>query len=314
VLRQGTCIGFLPDAGCGLIYADEPVDGSSIVFVHFRDIEPIDGWQGLTQGDRVEYVHDEEKGALFHRAYAASGIDGGFVRAIDSTEHKLLFCSATEIADDAFQSAGKVCVVTGDIPCGWTFKVLPRDVFFYKCRWQEKANFSNVKVNGSLVFLGCSFNDAFTLKETCVSGAVHMEGCDFSGTGGVSFRGLQAKSLYLDFGVKGSRDMIWMNEMYIEHNVVIGGVFEGSIQVMRIQDDRVSTQTSKENIAQKRPCFERLFIGKEFYKSQNINRSTLHSSLDVQGLSNGESIEIEHAEINALNLTGLGGGVLIFPR
>ncbi|RME83485.1 MAG: hypothetical protein D6771_05775, partial [Zetaproteobacteria bacterium] len=72
--------------GCGLIYSDQVED--RIVFVHFRDIEPVDGWQGLEKGDVVEFEIDEEKARTFHRRVVASGEhlpEGGrgFVRRVN---------------------------------------------------------------------------------------------------------------------------------------------------------------------------------------------------------------------------------------
>jgi len=299
-IRKGTCIGFLPDAGCGLIYGDEAVDGSHIVFVHFRDIEPKNGWQGLESRDRVEYVLDDILGDKFHRGHAASGpvisdLENGFVRKIEG-DNDLDLQIFTKVPDEA-----RLPSADGD-------------VIFYGCNWDRKANFSNSKIQGDLVFLGCSFADSFTLKEAKVKGSVHMEGCDFSGAGGASFRGLVAKALYLDFGVKGPRDMVWLNEMCISGNVVIGGEFKGAIQVMRLQDNRVMTQTAMGNEKDQSPCFQSLYIGKEFYKSQNINRSILEGGLDVHGLTHGERIEIENTEMGELKVLSISGDVAVACR
>jgi len=294
VLRRGTCIGFLPEAGCGLIYGDDDEAGTHIVFVHFRDIEPQQGWQGLELGERVEYVLDKTLGEHFHRSFAASGEDGGFVRRLGCEEGGF---DAPEVM--------QVCS-----PKGWQ-PPKQGDVIFYQCEWLEHANFSSWNVKGDLVFLGCTFHQSFTLKGARVTGSVHMEGCDFSGAGGASFRGLQAKALYLDFGVKGPRDMVWLNEMWIQNDVVLGGEFEGAIQVMRVQDNRVITQTCRDNDAKGRACFQNLYVGKEFYKSQNINRSVLSAGLDVQGLAHQECIDIEYSEVGSLQLIDVSGEVLL---
>lgn len=294
MLRQGTCIGFLPEAGCGLIYDDDEEDGTHIVFVHFRDIEPQQGWQGLELGERVEYVLDKTLGEHFHRRFAASGEDGGFVRRLGN-----------EGGESDTPEVMQVCSTKGWQPSS------QGDVIFYQCEWLEHANFSSWNVKGDLVFLGCTFHQSFTLKGTSVTGSVHMEGCDFSGAGGASFRGLQAKALYLDFGVKGPRDMVWLNEMCIQNDVVLGGEFEGAIQVMRVQDNRVITQTCRDNEAKGRACFQNLYVGKEFYKSQNINRSVLAAGLDVQGLAHEECIDIEYSEVGSLQLIDVSGEVLL---
>jgi len=313
MLRQGTCIGFLPDAGCGLIYDDCDVNGSRIVFVHFRDIQPVDGWQGLCEGDRVQYVIDSEKGLSFYRPWVASGVDSGFVQVIARDNDHLLFCTVEDIDTGCVDLCRNKIVITGDIPEGWgpPTEAFAADMLFYHCRWQGKANFSGWRVKGALVFLGCAFTDAFTLKEARIDGAVHMEGCDFSGAGGASFRGLEARALYLDFGVKGPRDMVWLNEICIRSDVIVGGIFEGAVQVMRVQDARVPSETCENNELYQRPCFQRLLIGKEFYKSQSINRSVLQGMLDVRGLSHGEVVQIEHSELGDLNMCELDGGVLL---
>ncbi len=313
MLKMGTCIGFLQDVGCGLIYADEVCMGSRVVFVHFRDIQPKRGWQSLKHGERVCFVEDEEQGQAFYRPCAAMGVDGGFIQLVEDDDEPLIFCDLLQL-QPTIVNAGQTVVVTGDIPENWTcpdFLKQQGDILFYGCRWLGKANFFNMNIQGDLVFLGCSFLDAFTLKETTVDGSVHMEGCDFSGAGGASFRGLQAQALYLDFGVKGPQDMVWLNELCIQQDVVIGGVFTGDIQVMRLQDERVFTPTFLSNKEQDRACFRRLCIGKEFYKNQNINKSILHGLLDVQGLHMGELIQIECAEIAGINLLSLGGSVAV---
>ncbi len=315
-MLKGTCIGFLPDAGCGLIYVDKLCDDSRVVFVHFRDIQPQDdGWQGLEQGDQVQFVASDEKGAVFHRTCAAVGETKDDFVQITGKSDALVFKRVEELA-------GFVCkphqtlVITEDIPEGWqpVASLLGANILFYRCVWNDKAVFKGWQVKGDLVFLGCTFMDAFSLKDACISGAVHMEGCDFSGAGGASFRGLQAKALYLDFGIKGPRDMIWLNEMCIAEDVVIGGEFSSDIQVMREQDNRVTTQTCKDNIINDRPCFRRLFVGKECYQSQNINRSILAGTLDIHGLSHGEVIDIDHAEIQEIRMMKVTGDVGVTCR
>jgi len=315
-MLKGTCIGFLPDAGCGLIYADKFCGDSRVVFVHFRDIQPEDdGWQGLEQGDQVQFIVSEEKGAVFHRACAAVGeMEGGFVQ-ITGESDALVFKSAEELTDFVCEPH-QTLVVTGNIPVSWKpdANMFGQDVLFYRCIWRDKAVFKGWQVKGDLVFLGCIFKDAFSLKDAEVSGSVHMEGCDFSGAGGASFRGLKAKALYLDFGIKGPRDMVWLNEMCIAEDVVIGGEFSSNIQVMRQQDNRVTTQTCKDNVSDNRPCFRRLFVGKECYQSQNINRSILAGTLDIHGLCHGEVIEVDHAEIQEIRMVQVTGDAGITCR
>jgi len=317
-MLKGTCIGFLPDAGCGLIYADQPVDGSHIVFVHFRDIEPeADGWQGVEYGQRVSFWASQEKGKLFHRPCVATGEkENDFVQIVDENE-TLIFKRIEELK--GFKCPlHQTLVITGDIPKGWKLDALveyhQNDLLFYQCNWHDQAVFKGCEVQGDLVFLGCSFENSFSLKESKIEGAVHMEGCDFSGNGGASFRGLQAQALFLDFGVKGPRDMVWLNEMCIAHDVVIGGSFESTIQVMKEQDNRVTTQTCKDNELQKRPCFQRLYVGKESYKSQNINRTKLAGDLDIHGLCHEEVIDVDYAEIQEIYMREVSGYVGITCR
>ena len=64
-----------------------------------------------------------------------------------------------------------------------------------------------------------------------------MEGCNFSGSGGASFRGIYAKNLYLDFGVVGSKDLFWLNEMTVSGVVSIAGTFESGVQLLGVQDE-----------------------------------------------------------------------------
>jgi len=312
-MLTGTCIGFLEDAGCGLIYADDFNFGPRIVFVHFRDIYPEGGWQGLRPGERVKYTLDAEKGAQFHRTFAASGLGrDGFIESIETDKQFLRFCEVGCLDKEELFSADSTQIVfTGEIPESWSPPKSEGHLLFYGCHWRGKASFSKLTCAGDLVFLGCVFSDAFTLKEANVYGNVHMEGSNFSGRGGASFRGLQAQNLYLDFGVKGPRDMVWLNEMHINGNVVVGGAFEGAIQIMRIQDDRVKSKTAINNQKKDRPCIHEMFIGKEFYSSQNINRTILRSALDIHGLSHRERIHIEQAEIGEISASEIGGGTIL---
>jgi len=312
-MLRGTCIGFLPDAGCGLIYAENMLDdsdGSHIVFIHFRDIVPEDGWQGLKRKDIVEFVISNAGAKKFGRYRMATGENNGFVSKIQDAPCKgfVQFTSAATHAFEPLLNDGRPFVVTGDIPDGWIPKkaISRGDVIFSGCRWQGKATFSKWKVDGDLVFLGCSFKDSFTLKDACVAGNVHMEGCDFSGNGGASFRGLQAQALYLDFGVKGPCDMVWLNEIHIQQNINIGGAFAGGIQVFDIQDERVKSETATVNSEKNRACFKHLFIGKEFYRSQNINRTRIEGGLEIDGLHHGEEILMEHVLCGEITLVDIG--------
>ncbi|MCG9723606.1 hypothetical protein, partial [Shewanella sp. Isolate7] len=111
-----------------------------------------------------------------------------------------------------------------------------KDLIFISCEFLSNFRLINCKIKGNLWMPNSSFGGHFSLKSSKVNGDVHMEACDFTGIGGASFRGLMAKNLFLDLGVKGGDDLFWLNEMVIQGVVSLGGIFENEVQMLSHQD------------------------------------------------------------------------------
>lgn len=323
---SGVCIGFLDEPGCGLILADEPIeDGDRLVFVHFRDVYPDGGWQGLRAGDRVEFSVSEERGKAFHRGLAATGASERkfVVKRGRDTDGRVRFVNVNQHSPGELDTDGSgIFVLTGDlerreygqISEEWmdACKRLAENgsLLLYRCCWKQAANLAGWNVQGDLALLGCRFEDSFTLKDAYVHGDVHLEGADFSGKGGASFRGLRARNVYLDFGVKGPRDFVWLNEMRVDKKVVVGGEFQGGLQVMALQDAIVPARTVAEDGGDK-ACFEELIVGKEPYHAQRVNRTKVEGEIVIDGLRHGESVRLDRVECGEVSARGLGPGVTL---
>lgn len=110
-------------------------------------------------------------------------------------------------------------------------------IIFIQCSFNGNFRLMGCSITTDIWMPNCCFSKHFSLKKTCVKGDVHLEGCNFSGSGGASFRGIYAKNLYLDFGVVGSKDLFWLNEMTVSGVVSIVGTFESGVQLLGVQDE-----------------------------------------------------------------------------
>lgn len=168
---------------------------------------------------------------------------------------------------------------------------------------------NNFKCNVELAFLNCTFNKnltlstffssniwivdcnikvQFSLKNSKISGNAHLESNCFDGEGGVSFRGVNAKNLYIDFETIGSEDIFWFNEMSVPGVVSIGGSFKSKIQILSDQDN---PEKYKENTE-----IGKLFLGEEYTDfDADIDNSTVSDS----------AIEIKGLEVQNISLTGV---------
>ncbi|MFC3203554.1 hypothetical protein ACFOEW_17225 [Alteromonas oceani] len=144
---------------------------------------------------------------------------------------------------------------------------------FFDCEFADDFRLIACDFPGNLWFCSSRFNKHFSLKSSGIQHNLHMESCNFSGPGGVSLRGLIASNVYLDFGVMGCEDIIWLNEVAISGVVSIGGTFHNDIEVIGNQDQE--TETS-------RGVIKAFYAGRELYDSETANTTILNGKLKIK--------------------------------
>jgi len=151
------------------------------------------------------------------------------------------------------------------------------------------------QIRGDLWLPNCKFTKHFSLKSSTILGDIHVEGSDFTGLGGVSFRGINANNLYFDLGVKGGDDLVWMNEITVPGVISIGGHFRNEIQVLFQQDEEGILAPSK-------PCIGSLIIGHELYEFDSANQTVIEGNLRLDGLKIRQCIRINKLTTNELSI------------
>ena len=144
---------------------------------------------------------------------------------------------------------------------------------FFDCDFVDDFRLIACTIPGNLWFCSSRFSKHFSLKSSSIEHNLHMESCDFSGPGGVSLRGLSACNVYLDFGVQGCEDIIWLNEVEISGVISIGGTFHNDIEVIGNQDQE--TETS-------RGVIKGFYTGRELYDSETANTTIMNGKLRVK--------------------------------
>lgn len=167
-----------------------------------------------------------------------------------------------------------------------------KDLTFIACEFQSNFRLINCEIDGNLWMPNSVFKGHFSLKSSKVNGDVHMESSDFTGIGGVSFRGLKAKNLFLDLGIKGGDDLFWLNEMVIPGIVSLGGTFDNELQMLSHQDIEEEIDYI--------PYIGSLYIGKELYHFENANKTTINSKLKICGYHFNGKISIENSHSTEL--------------
>ncbi|WP_440054660.1 hypothetical protein ACSLBF_00295 [Pseudoalteromonas sp. T1lg65] len=164
---------------------------------------------------------------------------------------------------------------------------------FIHCSFSGNCRLIGSQVERHIWMPNCEFKQHFSLKNSELGGDVHLEGCNFSGAGGASFRGLKAQNLYLDFGVKGSRDLFWLNEMQIKNEVSIAGHFGSSIQLLGIQE--VAAVPKPASIG-------RLSIGVGLYAQDEINNTSIANRLQIADYQFSHDIEAAQLVVSAMSI------------
>lgn len=155
------------------------------------------------------------------------------------------------------------------------------------------------KIDGDLWMPNCRFNKHFSLKSSEINGSIHLEGADFSGAGGASFRGVNAQNIYLDLGVQGGNDLFWLNEMTVPGVVVIGGDFKNEVQILLQQDKNENANLSKKE------CVGSVIIGVELYEFENANKTNIKSGLKIDGITINEHLHIKHLDTDRLTISNV---------
>lgn len=150
-------------------------------------------------------------------------------------------------------------------------------VLFLDCHFTGKFAFEASTIGADIYFCGSTFHGRFSLKRSRILGDVHLEACDFSGVGGASFRGLECLSLYMDFGVRGPVDMVWLNDATVDRRLVLAGKFPSDIQIWERQEKDAIGSVHSGHI-------NSVYIGHEYYRSQRINQTRIGQTLHLKEL------------------------------
>ncbi|MBA2778743.1 hypothetical protein [Billgrantia kenyensis] len=184
--------------------------------------------------------------------------------------------------------------------CEFSDMLLDGSVVLANCRIRSDFRWLNTRVKGGLWFLNCIFEGHFSIKGSHLDHSAILFGCDFGGAGGISFRGLRACSLLVEYGTRGSKDMLWLNEMSLSGCLALNGTFEAPVQILARQDDVPVNQE---------PGLGAVYIGRQSYKAERLSNNCF-PALSIDGYDVEGAIEIHHAKTDSLTLSSLRMGQL----
>lgn len=203
------------------------------------------------------------------------------------------YCSGAECLE-AVQTKEKVTIVSNlTLSEGCEYHGLDIDgsVVLANCYINGDFRWLKARVRGSVWFLNCRFSQHFSLKSSVLDGSCVFFGCDFSGAGGVSLRGLQACSVLLEFGTRGSDDMLWLNEMTLRGCLALNGTFEAPVQLLAKQDEAPVNDA---------PGLGQVFIGRQSYRAEKLSRNHFAGGIVMDGYPMTGDLEIRRSHISAL--------------
>lgn len=207
-------------------------------------------------------------------------------------------CSGVGLLD-AVQAGQKVTLVSNVAVrdgCEFSGLEINGSVVLANCDISGDFRWLQARVKGSLWFLNCRFSHHFSLKSSVLDGSALFFGCDFSGAGGVSLRGIQACSVLLEFGTRGSDDMLWLNEMTLRGCLALNGTFDAPVQLLARQDD-APVNTS--------PGLHNVFIGRQSYLAEKLSRNRFEGGVVLEGYQLSGDLEVRRSGLSALRLTGV---------
>lgn len=156
-------------------------------------------------------------------------------------------------------------------------KTFYENIVFIDCTFNDNFRLLDCSFKKSLWMPNCKFTKNFSLKNSICEKNVHLEGADFSGVGGASFRGLNVCNIYLDLGVVGCNDVFWFNEMTVSGCIALGGDFKGKLQFL-------ANQGGEENIDVNRMiCINDISLGVELYPFEEVNKTTISGDVVIEG-------------------------------
>lgn len=173
---------------------------------------------------------------------------------------------------------------------------LPMNVVFIDCCFEGDFRLLKFSIQGGIWFLNCKFKHHFSLKETCLKGNAVLFGCDFSGPGGISFRGLQGRSILIEYGTRGGEDMLWLNELSLTGCVALSGAFPAPVELLARQNEDEETIRSD-------PALKRVLIGKKLsYAHERLSQNQFLSGIECRGYSIRDGFEVHNSIISELAL------------
>lgn len=154
------------------------------------------------------------------------------------------------------------------------------EICFFDCTFKGDLKITESKISGSLWLINSKIEKHFSLKGTHCTHNIHAEGSNFSGPGGASFRGIRAKSVYLDHGIQGPQDMVWLNEMTIQENLCLGGNFNSQVQIHGIQDATQKHSTTDKDYSMSK--IGRILLSKEMNQNETNCESFFSGGISIK--------------------------------
>ncbi|MFE8070224.1 pentapeptide repeat-containing protein [Marinobacteraceae bacterium S3BR75-40.1] len=167
-------------------------------------------------------------------------------------------------------------------------------VLFAQCRFHGDFRLVNSRFAGSVVFSQCRFERHFSLKGARVADNLVFLGCDYSGPGGVSLRGLQARSVFMEYDTAGPSDMTWLNDMNLSGCLSLCGAFPAPVQIAGIQD---------EDSPQRRPFLQRILIGRRAYANEVLSGNRFEGGIVLSDYYVQGAVEVTRAVLRELQLS-----------
>lgn len=173
---------------------------------------------------------------------------------------------------------------------------IPGSLVLINCKVVGDFRWIRARFEGSFWCLNCQFENHFSLKSANLDGSVVIFGCDFSGPGGISFRGIKALSVLIEFGTRGSDDMLWLNEMTLRGCLTLNGSFEAPVQLLAKQDDApVNTQ----------PRLNNVYIGRQSYHAEHLSRNEFSGGICVDGYDLVGDLEVHRSTLGQLKFADI---------
>ncbi|WP_372964152.1 hypothetical protein [Marinobacter sp.] len=180
--------------------------------------------------------------------------------------------------------------------------ILSGSVVFANCEVTGDFRWLRTRCIGSLWFFNCRFHQHFSLKAAHLDGSALFFGCDFSGAGGISFRGVRACSVFIEFGTRGSDDMLWLNEMSLTGCLALNGSFNAPVQLLARQDEFPVNDS---------PSLGNVYIGRQSYKAERLTRNSFDSGIQIHGYNVRGNLEVHGSQLASLTFQNTTSANLI---